>query len=255
MCTCGRMPLSWDHLKSLWQNWVLASKYWIWMDLIYQLLLMRWLYSIWHPFKREALWLDQQCLVFIQKVTTYPADMDSNWSRWKPHQWTTSLWCFFVVYQLIDTPMSAYHPFPWNVGLIDPLHHGFWGCVWGAVAEVMDTQGWVSFSGALWYPVAVGMAVPRICGFLVGTQFQELETSETSIFRHAKSPSHPEPIWCRLYPFRETVTWFRRFDPIPQASRTREQRKCECNSQTGWLGMGMWWLGDPRFYFSKISKP
>ena len=176
----------------------------------------------------------------IQQIWT-AIDPDGNPTSEPPH-----FGVFVVVYQLIDTPMSAYHPFPWNVGLIDPLHHGFWGCVWG-VAEVMDTQGWVSFSGALWYPVAVGMDGSTKNLWIFGGN----SVSRVGDLPFFATPSHPEPIWCRLYPSRETVTWFRRFDPIPQASTTHaEQRKCQCNSQTGWLGMGMWWLGNLSFYWN-----
>ena len=153
-------------------------------------------------------------------------------------------WYSHVGIPSISIKCGAYwSPTSWFLGLC------LRGCRWG--------DGYTGLGQLFRCPVVS-------CGRGDGRQYQEsvdfwwelsFKSWRPPIFRHKKLPSHLEPIWCRLYPFRETVTWFRRFDPIPQASRTREQRKCQCNSQTGWLGMGMWWLGDPRFYFSKISKP
>ena len=178
----------------------------------------------------------------IQQIWT-AIDPDGNPTSEPPHFGVfcglPTNWYSHVGIPSISMKCGAYwSPTSWFLGLC------LRGCRWG--------DGYTGLGQLFRCPVVS-------CGRGDGRQYQEsvdfwwelsFKSWRPPIFRHKKLPSHLEPIWCRLYPFRETVTWFRRFDPIPQASRTREQRKCQCNSQTGWLGMGMWWLGDLSFYWN-----
>ena len=108
------------------------------------------------------------------------------------------------------------------------------------VTEVMDTQGWVSFSG-----LARGSKAPK---FGIFSFKQLLKPSPfSSIFAKSEMPMPQKD--ASSYP-KNAVTWLR-FDPIPKASTTHaRQRKCQCNSQTGrgisgpGLGMGVYGRGD-----------
>ena len=119
MCTCGRMPLSWDHLKS-WQNWIWFINY-SWCD---------------DCFPSGIRSKERRCDL-INNVWFYPknGNISSRYGQQLIQMETPPVnhltaGCFLWFTNQLILPCRHTIHFHKMRGLLIPyINHGFWGCV------------------------------------------------------------------------------------------------------------------------------